>query len=274
MPRNKPNIVITGGTRGLGFYTAKYLSKLGWNLIIIDISPRACSVYKENKNIKEVQSKLSNNNNVNFYFGDLTKEQKIKKLFKKIIKKHKTIDGLVTFAGGDISGKDKKASGGKAKENNLFVKKEEFSNIFERNFLSTFFTLRSCIPIMKKEKKGRIVTISSVLGTFGSHHEYAYAASKSTILHLTRASANYCREWNINVNCIAPSGITSGRFLKTMKSRSKHDLKRLEQKKNRLLGFGYPEDVAKCVYFLLSDLSPFISGQVIRLDGGELSTPV
>ena len=75
MPRNKPNIVITGGTRGLGFYTAKYLSKLGWNLIIIDISPRACSVYKENKNIKEVQSKLSNNNNVNFYFGDLTKEQ-------------------------------------------------------------------------------------------------------------------------------------------------------------------------------------------------------
>ena len=65
MFKNKPNIVITGGTRGLGFYTAKYLSKLGWNLIIIDISPGACAVYKESKNLKEVQSKLSNNNSVN-----------------------------------------------------------------------------------------------------------------------------------------------------------------------------------------------------------------
>ena len=273
MFNRKPYIVITGGTRGLGFYTAQYLSKLGWNLIIVDISSTACSVYKENKNIKEVKSKLLNNNVVDFFFGDLTKEEKVKTIFNKIKKKYKRIDGLVAFAGGDISGSDIKASGGKAKENNLFINKKEFSNIFERNFLSTFYTLRNCIPVMQKAKKGRIVTISSVLGTFGSYQEFAYATSKSTIIHLTRASASYCREWNINVNCIAPSGITSGRFLKTLKSRSKHDLKRLN-KKSRLLRFGYPEDVAKCVYFLLSDLSPFISGQIIRLDGGELSTPI
>ena len=271
--KNKPYIIITGGTRGLGLATAEYLSKLNWNLIIVDISKKASSFYKESKNINEVKKKLLNGNKVDFFYCDLSIEKNVKKLFLKIKKKYKKIDGLVTFAGGDIKGSDNKAGGGKAKNNNLFVKNEDFKTIFNRNFYSTYYTIKNCIPIMKKNNSGKIVTVSSILATFGTDAEFAYSSSKSNIIHLTRATAKYCRKWNINVNCIAPSGVKTGRFLSTMKKRSKHDLARLKNKK-KLLGFAETEDIAKVVYFLLSDLSSFVSGQVIKLDGGEILSPV
>ena len=272
MQKNKPFIIITGGTRGLGLSTAIYLSKLEWNLIIIDISQKASSVYKESKNIIEVKKKLKNNNIVDFFFCDLSIEKNVKKTFNKIKKKYDRIDGLVTFAGGDIKGTDKTASGGKAKNNNLFIDKKDFDVIFKRNFYTTYYSVKNCIPLMKKNSAGKIVTISSILATFGTEFEFAYSSSKSNIIHLTRAAASHCRNWNINVNCVAPSGVKTGRFMSTMKNRSKHDLSRLKNKK-KLLSFAEPEDVAKVVYFLLSDLSAFVSGQVIKIDGGEVLSP-
>ena len=272
MKNNKPLIIITGGTRGLGLETAVYLSKLNWNLILIDISKSAFKVYGESQNISHVKEKILKNNIVAFYFGDLSKENQVKKIFSKIKKKYKKIDGLVTFAGGDIKGNDKSASGGKAINNNLFINTKQFHEIFNRNFYSTYYTIKNCLPLMKKNSSGKIVTISSILATFGTEHEFAYSSSKSNIIHLTRATASHCRKWGINVNCIAPSGVKTARFMNTLKNRSKHDLKRLKSKR-KLLSFAEPEDVAKVVYFLLSDLSSFISGQVIKIDGGEILSP-
>jgi len=273
MEKDKPFIIITGGSRGLGLATAQYLSKLQWNLIIIDISKEASSVYKESRNISHVNNKLKNNNIVDYYYGDLSIEKNVKKIFSKIKKKYKKIDGLVTFAGGDITGKDKKAGGGKAKNNNLFINDKDFKDVFNRNFYSTYYSVKNCIPIMKKNNFGKIVTISSILATFGNENEFAYSSSKSNIIHLTRSAAAHCRKWNINVNCIAPSGVKTARFLSTMRSRSKHDLARLKNKK-KLLSFAEKSDVAKVVYFLLSDLSSFVSGQVIKLDGGEILSAI
>ena len=214
--KNKPYIIITGGTRGLGLATAEYLSKLNWNLIIVDISKKASSFYKESKNINEVKKNFLMVIKLIFLLR-LVHRKKCKKIFLKIKKKYKKIDGLVTFAGGDIKGSDNKAGGGKAKNNNLFVKNEDFKAIFNRNFYSTYYTVKNCIPIMKKNNSGKIVTVSSILATFGTDAEFAYSSSKSNIIHLTRATAKYCRKWNINVNCIAPSGVKTGRFLSTMK---------------------------------------------------------
>ena len=87
MANNKPLIIITGGTRGLGLTTAEYLSKLNWNLIIIDISKEASKVYKESKNIAKVGVKLKNKNIVDFFFGDLSIEKNVKNIFKKIKEK-------------------------------------------------------------------------------------------------------------------------------------------------------------------------------------------
>ena len=131
--------------------------------------------------------------------------------------------------------------------------------------------IKHCIPIMKKNRSGKIVNISSISGTLGVENEYAYASAKSNVIHLTRSTASFARKWDINVNCIAPCGTTSARFLKFMKSRSKVDKARLKEK-GKLTSFAQPEDVSKVVYFLLSDLSNFVSGQIIRLDGGEFTS--
>ena len=135
---------------------------------------------------------------------------------------------------------------------------------------STLFTCREFIKISKKRKMGKIVNVSSISGTYGSVNEFAYSSAKSNI-YSPGLFANYAKDFNINVNCIAPCGTTSARFLKTIKKRGKKDLLRLGKK--NLNGFASPEDISKVVYFLLSDLSNFVSGQIIRIDGGETTSP-
>ncbi len=264
-------IIVTGATRGLGYNFCKFISKLNWDIILIDISKNAFKVYNENKKLSDLKKNLQNNNRLKFFYGDLSKEKNVKKIFSEIKKSKMVPTGLVNFAGGDIKGDDKLAKGGKAKNNNLFINTKDYQNIYERNYYSTLFTCREFIKISKKKKMGKIVNVSSISGTYGSVNEFAYSSAKSNIIYLTRSFANYAKDFNINVNCIAPCGTTSARFLKTIKKRGKKDLLRLGKK--NLNGFASPEDISKVVYFLLSDLSNFVSGQIIRIDGGETTSP-
>ena len=264
----KPTIIVTGATRGLGLEFCKYISKLSWNIILVDISNSAFGVYGENKTIDQIKKKLKNKNKVYFFYADLTKEKNVIKLYKKFKKRKLQINGLVNFAGGDITGKDRKASGGKPLNNNIFIKSKDFRNVYERNFFTTYYMNREFVKNYKNQKiKSKIVNISSISGTYGVNTEFAYSSAKSNIIFLTRSLASYARKFDINIYCIAPCGTTSARFLKTIKRRGKKDLSRL--KMNGLEGFAHTEDISKVVYFLLSDLSDFVSGQIIRIDGGE-----
>ena len=268
----KECIIVTGATRGLGLDFCEYISKLKWNIILIDISASAFKVYKENKKISDIKKKLYNNNELHFFYGDLTIEKNVKRIFKQIKKTRLLPIGLVNFAGGDIKGNDNKAKGGKAYNNNLFISEKDFRNIYNRNYYSTLFMCREYINFLKKYKKGKIVNISSISGTYGVENEFAYSSAKSNIIYLTRSFAQYARKFNITVNCVAPCGTSSARFLKTIEKRGKKDLLRL--KKRGLDGFATPKDVSKVVYFLISELSDFVSGQIIRIDGGENSSPL
>lgn len=267
----KKCIIVTGATRGLGLNFCEYISKLHWDIILIDISKNAFNVYKENKKFIDIKKKLKNENKLHFFYGDLSIEKNVKNIFKKIKKTGLLPLGLVNFAGGDIKGVDNKAKGGKAENNNLFISEKDFKDVYNRNYYSALFTSREYIKLLKKYKKGKIVNISSISGTYGVENEFAYSSAKSNIIYLTRSFATYARKFNINVNCIAPCGTTSARFLKTIKKRGKKDLSRL--KNVGLTGFASPNDISKVVYFLLSDLSDFVSGQTIRIDGGENSSP-
>lgn len=267
---NKPTIIVTGATRGLGLHFCKYISKLSWNIILVDISKNAHNVYDEVKDLSSLKNDLKNDNQLFFFFYDLTKEKNVVSLFKKIKEKNINVNGLVNFAGGDIAGNDFNASGGKPKNNNIFIKSKDFHNVYNRNFLSTYYMCKEFINSFKKKKdRKKIVNISSISGTYGVENEYAYSSSKSSVIYLTRSLALFGRKHNINVNCIAPCGTTSGRFLKTMKLRGKKDRSRLNKK--GLEGFASSEDISKVVYFFLSDLSNFVSGQILRIDGGENS---
>ena len=125
------NIIITGGTRGLGLSHALYLSSKGYNLALIDISSKACEVYDEIKNIDDLLVKLSTNGTKNkFYECDLTDFTSTKIVFKKIIEDFTEIHSCVLSAGGDVVGDDKNAAGGKARINNFEINETDHDTIF------------------------------------------------------------------------------------------------------------------------------------------------
>ena len=270
------NLIITGGTRGLGLSHAFYLSSKGYNLALIDISNKACEVYGEIKNINELLIRLSNNNTKNeFYECDLTKLDQTTKVFSKIISDFKTIDGTVLSAGGDIIGKDINASGGKAVINNFEINEIDHDIIFNRNYKTTLNSLKSIIPHFKKNKYGKIVTTSSISANQGVVQETAYSIAKAAVVELTRCVAAEMRPYSVNVNCIAPGATLTGRFNATLDNRSNEDKEKIFNSTESILTKpALPEYISSVVHFLLSDESKYISGQVVRIDGGQLTSPI
>ena len=268
------NILITGGTRGLGLEYAHHLSERGYNVGLTDISENACKVYDEVNSTEEILSEIQAYGGKTWLeFADLTKKEEAEKLVKKFINYYGNIDGVVTSAGGDISGDDPDASGGKAKNNSFFISFNDHENIFQRNYYTCLNTLRAVVPYMQKQKSGKIITVSSVNAAFGVEKETTYSVAKSSIVQLTRSLSKELRKDGINVNCIMPGPTKTGRFLSTLKGRNAHDLQGLDSTA-RLDRVALPNDISPVVEFLLSDGSNFISGEVIKIDGGLFPQPV
>ena len=268
------NVLITGASRGLGVAYANYLAEKGYNLILTDISSTACDVYNEVISIENLLKQLSGKTEkVAFYEAGLIMQDRADNLIERVKKDFDTIDAVITNAGGDIKGDDINAAGGKADKNSFFIDYNDHESIFKRNYYTCLHTLRSVVPIFVKQEYGKIITISSVNSGFGVPKETTYATAKAAVVQLTRCLAVELRDKGINVNCIMPGPITTGRFMATLKSRNSHDLKDLEST-SRLTRVGKPEDVCPVVEFLLSSDSDFISGQIIRVDGGLFTHPV
>jgi NAD(P)-dependent dehydrogenase (short-subunit alcohol dehydrogenase family) len=270
------NIIITGGTRGLGLSNAIYLSNLGYNLALIDISSKACEVYGEIKDINSLLLKLSKNGTKNkFYKCDLTSFNQTRKVFNEIINDFIKIDGAVFFAGGDIAGKDANASGGKAKINNFEINEVDHDIIFDRNYKTTLNSIKSIIPHFKKNKFGKIITTSTISANHGVTQETAYSTAKAAVIEFTKCVAVEMRSYGININCIAPGGTLTGRFNSNIENRSKDDLKKINSKdESILLKPAKPEYISSVVKFLLSEDSKYISGQILRIDGGQFTSPI
>ena len=275
MRKNK-SIIITGGSRGLGLSHAFYLADKGYNTALIDISEDACKVYNEIKNIDELINKLSiNGTQHRFYDCDLTKLNDTNTVFKKIINDFSTIHGCVLSVGGDIVGNDENASGGKAAINNYEISEEDHDAIFNRNYKTTLNSIKSIIPHFKINKFGKIITTSSISSNYGVVKETAYSIAKAALVQLTRSVAVEMRPFNINVNCIAPGATLTGRFKSTLNNRSKEDIEKLNDTSFSILNKpALPEYISSVVNFLLSEEAKYISGQVIRIDGGQFTSPM
>ena len=266
-------ILITGGSRGLGLSCVRHFAKLGWNIAITDLSDEACNVYGELESIDILLNDLNKDTKVDFISANLTIEDEAESMINYFIGRYKKIDAVVNFAGGDIKGDDDRASGGKCKNNTILADNKDFLSVFNRNFLTTLYTCRSLIPHMKSNNFGKILNVSSVSAGIGVDKETSYSISKASIIHLTRCLAVELREHGINVNCIAPSATNTGRFQATLKHRTKQDLIRLESK-NRLERIAEPEDICKVVEFFISPASDFVSGQILRVDGGQFTSAI
>ena len=236
----KDVILITGATRGIGRKTAEYFLERGFIV---------AGIYKKS----DEEASLLKEKYESFYpyKADVGNEENVKTAVADIIDKFGKIDCVINNAG--IS------------EARLLQEEtiESFDRIFSTNMKGVFLVTREALPYMINAKSGKIINISSMWGITGGAMEVLYSASKGAVIAFTKALAKEVALSGINVNCIAPGVIVTD-MLKNISEDTLNELKE-ETPVNRL---GTPEDIAKVCYFLYSDASDFITGQVISADGG------
>ncbi len=242
------NAVITGTARGIGREIMETFARNGANIW-------ACARKKTDEFEKETLN-ISEKYNVEIipvYF-DLAESEQIKEGLKQILKTDKSIDILVNNAA-------------MVSQNALFQMTtiETMKRVFEVNFFSQMLITQYILKKMIKQKKGSIVNIASVAGIDGKPGQLEYSASKAAIIGATKTLANELAASNIRVNAVAP-GITETNMISTMKEELVENLMHKIVMKRK----GEPSEIADVVAFLASEMSSYMTGQVLRVDGGML----
>ena len=204
-----------------------------------------------------------------------TNEEKLKKIQEKykgvIIKKfditnHDLIDRFVNECNETFQNKiDILINNAGITLDNLAIKmkNDEWNKVIHLNLSSTFFLTKNIIKKMLKNKNGKIINITSIVGHTGNFGQANYSASKSGLIGMSKSLALEYGKKNIKINCISPGFIKS-----EMTDRISDDFKQKLEEKISLSRFGLPDDVANAVLFLSSDLSDYITGETIHVNGG------
>lgn len=238
------NVIVTGATRGIGREIALTLAQNGAN---IAMNYRNLNSEVEDL-IKEIKS-----------FGvdalaikcDVSITEEVDNFVKEVKAHYNTIDVLVNNAGITKDGLI------------LRMKEEDFDDVLDVNLKGTFNTTKSVSSIMVRQKSGKIINISSVVGIAGNTGQCNYAASKAGVIGFSKSVARELASRNINVNVVAPGYINTD-MTKNLPDKIKEEIiKSIPMKK-----IGDPREVANLVLFLSSNLSDYITGQVINVDGG------
>ncbi|MDK0979804.1 3-oxoacyl-[acyl-carrier-protein] reductase [Clostridium perfringens] len=236
--------IVTGGTRGIGRAIALKLADHGANIVInyrnSDKEAEELKAILEEKGVKVLAVKC-----------DISNFEDSKNLMDKCKEAFGKIDILVNNAG--IT-KDTLI---------MRMKEEDFDNVIDVNLKGTFNCAKHASAIMLKQRFGKIINMTSVVGIAGNAGQVNYAASKAGVIGLTKSLAKELGSRGITVNAIAPG------FINTDMTASLSEKVKEEASKNiPLKRLGDPEDVANLVGFLASDAANYITGQVINVDGG------
>lgn len=237
--------LITGSARGIGKAIALELAHHGAKIVINDI------LEKNEIDITSEEIKKSGNIAIGIK-ADVTLFDEVNRMVKEIISKFGKIDILVNNAG--------------ITRDSLLIrmKEEDWDAVIRINLKGTFNCSKAVAKYMMKQKStDKIVNISSVIGLVGNIGQVNYSASKAGIIGLTKSMAKELALRNINVNAIAPGFIDTD----MTKKLSEKIIQNLKQN-IPLKRLGTVEDIAKVVYFLVSDSANYITGQVINVDGG------
>ncbi len=261
------NIIITGASRGMGLSHADILSLNNQNkIIIIDISKKASTAFSTKE--KNKLNKVLKRNNVKIYYCDLLNQKKIKDTFKEIFMNFKNkIDAIICNAGGDVPGTSINAYADKPKINDYMINQKIFDEIFRRNFETTLNTVKMVVPLMKKNKKGKIITTSSVNANMNLSNEFSYSTAKNSVIHLTKILSRDLLNYNIQVNCICPGPTLTSRFSHTIRQRKQNE-KKLLNKSSGLNRIANPKDISNVFKFFLSNEGDVLTGQIITADYG------
>ena len=257
--------IVTGAARGLGRAYARRLAGLGARIAVADLNLRSYEEFEAeakdmtaDSTVAEIEASGGEALGIEL---DVTDREAVEAMMAQVAARWGRVDVLVANAGGGRGRPvDTKASS---------LNPALLQLVVGMNLFGTVYSCSAVAPVMKQQRSGKIVTVSSVAGTAPSADGgYAhYGAAKAAIAHYTRYLAQDLGPFGITANCIAPGVIATGRIMQTVipgSSSSNRD--RAEQVALRRLGT--VEDCAKVVEFLATDLSDYVSGAVIPIDGG------
>ena len=234
------NIILTGATGGIGSSILEKLISAGANVLATGTNDEKLNLIKEKyKNVK-----------INKF--DISKHTEIENFVDESYKiLGDRIDILINNAG-------------ITKDNlSIRMKDDELNKVIDVNLKSTFFISKNVIKKMLKSKKGKIINITSVVGHTGNIGQANYAASKAGIIGMSKSLALEYGKKNITINCVSPGFITSD-----MTDKIVEEHKQLLKSRISLNKFGDPKDVANTVVFLCSNMSDYITGETIHVNGG------
>jgi NAD(P)-dependent dehydrogenase (short-subunit alcohol dehydrogenase family) len=253
--------LVTGAARGLGRAYALHLAKLGADVAINDINLDAAKEYGEELTAPTVMDEIENLGRRSMGIEiDVTERDAVFAMVDEIIGKFGRLDILVNNAGGAL-GKPKSTMASDAEES-------YYNYIMEINLSSAIFCCQAASRPMKEARYGRIVNVSSQAGLWsgGGGGGMPYKVAKAGVAQYTRILANELGPYNIRVNCIAPGWILSSRAIAGGRNSPETRERLIPQIPLRRLGT--PEDCAKVVEFLVTDLSDYVTGQCIPICGG------
>ena len=258
--------LVTGAGRGLGRAFAERLAAMGCAVATHGMREEGPAEYGEGTTLTATAEAIAREHGVRTIriLADLTAADQVDRVVAETEEKLGAIDVLVHNAGGDIA-----ARGGKPDPNDaVMVKDEDVRAVLDRNLLSTILVCQRVARVMIPRRQGRILTLSSIAAFEGRGHSAIYATAKAGVVHYTRCLADQLRHHDIRVNSIAPGETRTGRFLGTREVAAD----RLVEE-GTLDRVGTVEEVARAVDFFCGPGGDYVSGQVLRIDGGRQCWP-
>ncbi len=258
--------LVTGAGRGLGRAFAERLAALGCAIGVHGRRETGPAEYGEGTTLTATAEAIAADFGVPAMpiLGDLTIASEVERVLDQVTERLGPLDIVVHNAGGDIA-----AAGGKPDPNDaVHIKEVDVRAVLDSNLLSTILVGQAAARRMMPRRTGRIVTVSSVAAFLGREQGAIYATSKAAVVHYTRCLAAELRSHNITVNSIAPGDTRTGRYLGTRAV----DPARLVEA-DTLERIALVDEVARVVELFAGPMGAFVSGQVLRVDGGSQCWP-
>ncbi|MBQ3090877.1 MAG: 3-oxoacyl-[Oscillospiraceae bacterium] len=237
--------LVTGAGRGIGFAIADTMAREGADVVIFDLCPEEAGLAAAEQIAQAHGVKAA------FYRCDVSSFDTVQETVKAVIKEFGGVDILVNNAG--IT-RDKVL---------LAMSEQDWDMVLDINLKSMFNTIKACYRNFMKKKSGKIINISSVSGLMGNAAQANYTSAKAGVIGLTKTVARELASRGVNCNAIAPGTIRTPMTENMDQGALQALLSTVPMGK-----IGEPSDIAECAVFLASDKAKYITGEVIRVDGG------